>query len=67
MDLSVDGIYCLLFIMLSNRVDWSLPLLFEVMKNMLLFLGYVNAVDIPEGAMNVLVKEVKPCASFLGK
>lgn len=53
--------------MLSNRVDWSLPLLFEVMKNMLLFLGYVNAVDIPEGAMNVLVKEVKPCASFLGK
>lgn len=27
--------------------------------------GYVNAVDIPRGARNVLVKEVKPCASFL--
>jgi len=27
--------------------------------------GYVNAVNIPLGAKNVLVKEVKPCASFL--
>lgn len=31
------------------------------------FLGYVNAVDIPTGARNVLVQEVKPCPSFLGK
>ena len=29
--------------------------------------GYVNAVDIPTGARNVLVQEVKPCPSFLGK
>lgn len=32
----------------------------------ILILGYVSAVDIPQGAKYVLVKEVKPCASFLG-
>lgn len=56
--------YYLVFL-LADMVNKKESFVLQLMH--VLFLGYVNAVDIPRGARNVLVKEVKPCASFLGR